>query len=411
MSAEPSRHILLIGLPSAGKTSFLAALWFMVSQPAVKCALTVDSLVGDRTYLNAIAKAWMEYKAVSRTRLNAEQLSSMTLKDQSSNLVKLTFPDLSGESFLHQWSKRELTTSYDKLMQQATGCILFINPEKVIQPLRIDTAMDIAAQLDDGPKAETSAPEQTAPTQPWNREKAPTQVQLVELLQIITSRDYFRPPLRLAVVLSAFDVLRSSGLSPKEFIARDLPLLDQYLASNKDLFEVAIYGISAQGSRYASPEILPRMITEPEGLKTRLIEGRDSISKKLWELIDPTTKLEIEREPDATNLRRLLAESLNQILAQPDLYSEDIFLGIQLRPETQNLANDFLQDVKRTADLRCFHRKLLEDVYGTEISKDWEFQQEEETLKRENPANRIFIVGDGVRDKHDITELIQWLMR
>ncbi len=60
MNAPDSRHILLMGLQSTGKTSFLAALWYMVDQQEVPCALTVQSLQGDRTYLNAICKAWTE---------------------------------------------------------------------------------------------------------------------------------------------------------------------------------------------------------------------------------------------------------------------------------------------------------------------------------------------------------------
>jgi hypothetical protein len=41
-------QVLLIGLPSTGKTSFLAALWYMVDQATVDCALVLDKLDGVR---------------------------------------------------------------------------------------------------------------------------------------------------------------------------------------------------------------------------------------------------------------------------------------------------------------------------------------------------------------------------
>ena len=52
---------------------------------------------------------------------------------------------------------------------------------------------------------ETQEPAQDAATtpKPWNPEPAPTQVQLVGLLQFVSGRDYFTPAFRLALVICA----------------------------------------------------------------------------------------------------------------------------------------------------------------------------------------------------------------
>ena len=109
MNADP--QILLIGLPSTGKTSFLAALWYMVKQTTVDCGLSLDKLDGDSTYLNRISRSWLEYKPVARTLLDSDKLISMSLKKRTTGeRVKLTVPDLSGESFRLQWT-RSMRTS------------------------------------------------------------------------------------------------------------------------------------------------------------------------------------------------------------------------------------------------------------------------------------------------------------
>ena len=408
MSAPDSRHILLMGLQSTGKTSFLAALWYMVDQQEVPCSFTVQSLEGDRTYLNAICKAWTEYKPVARNQADTEKLASMTLKDKDGKQIKLVFPDLSGESFFLQWSKRQLTVSYDQLMRHAGGGILFLSSDKIKKPHRIDTVNALAAKVS-GKKAVAPAEAEPPPKNaPWNIEEAPTQVQLVELLQVITTREYFQPPFRLAVVLSAFDIV-GKGITPKDFITSQFPLLDQFLASNPNLFDVTIYGISAQGGRYANADFTPAMILEPETLNNYLKAGRDAVSLKIW--ADFEGKASIETETDPAKLSTVLTELFNNLLPGYDLYDAERFKGITLRPVTKDLLATHLRDQLDDTDIKRLNRMLLEDVFSAELSKEWQHANEQEKMENLNPANRVLIVGEGVENKHDITEPIQWLMR
>lgn len=408
MNAPDSRHILLMGLQSTGKTSFLAALWYMVDQQEVPCALSVQSLEGDRTYLNAICKAWTEYKPVARNQADTEKLASMTLKDKDGKEIKIVLPDLSGESFFLQWSKRQLTASYDKLMQQAGGGILFLSSDRITKPHRIDTVNALAVELggeDDAAPARMEVPPNNVP---WNIEEAPTQVQLVELLQVIASREYFQPPFRLAVVLSAFDIV-GEGITPKEFITSQLPLLDQFLASNSALFNTRIYGVSAQGGRYADPDFTSEMILDTEMLKNRLKAGQDRVSQKIWGDFEAKSSIETEAAP--ANIRSALTELFNNLLSDHDLCDGERFKGIALRPETEDLLHAHMRDPLDDSDLKRLNRKLLEDVFKIELSKEWRYAMEQEKMENRNPANRVVIRGEGVVNEHDITEPIQWLMQ
>src|ERR1700733_5754506 len=224
--------LLLMGLPSTGKTSYLAALWYMVNQLNIKCGLRLEKLDGESKYLNEICEAWLQYRPVTRNLLDSEKLVSMALKNESTRQgVRLIVPDLSGESFRLQWTERQLTSEYDEHLREASGGILFVHPEGIVKPIRIDTLDDLAEVLGDDavPETEVGGGTSPMPTRPWKRENAPTQVQLVELLQFISSREHFRPPFRLVILVSAWDLLVSLNETPSVWVSGQLPLLQQFL--------------------------------------------------------------------------------------------------------------------------------------------------------------------------------------
>lgn len=256
MSDTREKEIMLIGLPGSGKTSFLAALWYMVGQSSRNCALKLDKLDNDSKYLNEIRDAWLRYVAVPRNRFDTAKIVSMLLKDINGRSVRLTFPDMSGESFRMQWSKRQLTTLYDALLRRTSGGMMFVGPNDLKKPHRIDAVDKLVAAIGDagalmnGTKNVEDAGESNA----WDIELAPTQVQLVEMVQIIATRDYFRPKFRLAIIVSAWDEAKLLGISPKQYLEKELPLLDQFLKSNSRNFEVECFGLSAQGARYGQSQ-------------------------------------------------------------------------------------------------------------------------------------------------------------
>ncbi len=412
MNDSISHHILLVGLQNTGKTSFLAALWCMVDQSNVDCGLVLEKLEGDRKYLNQIRDAWLDYKPVPRNKLDFERVVSMFLKDRKTGrAVALTFPDLSGESFSLQWTKRQLTIGYDKLMRQATGGILFVHPEVIVKPHRIDTVEELASLVDEGPSAPLPRDISQHPQKAWDIEKTPTQVQIVELLQIMSSRDYFRAPFRLAVLVSAFDLLSSLGITPEAYISHELPLLKQFLLANNNLFEVSFYGISAQGGRYASPLISGTMLKDVKGLTNRLVAKSDPLSSWIWEQSDDATQTAFRKFSDSEQARILLVEKFNELLTKANLFEQPRFASVVLRPATQHLLSEVrLKDLKTGIEVIRLNRMLLEDAYPSELSQKWQYHEEQSKLEKQLPAYRVTVVGPNVQDAHDLTEPIQWLM-
>src|SRR5690606_16707011 len=53
---------------------------------------------------------------------------------------------------------------------------------------------------------------------------------------------------RIAVVISAWDLVKESYRIPTDWLKRRLPLLHQFLLANRDRLPFKIFGISAQGA-------------------------------------------------------------------------------------------------------------------------------------------------------------------
>jgi hypothetical protein len=84
----------------------------------------------------------------------------------------------------------------------------------------------------------------------WNALLAPTQVQLVDLLQLFRAFPIDVGLRRIAIIFSLWDKVAAEGRSPEEFLGEQLPLLDQYLRSGADGWIWQVYGVSAQGGDY-----------------------------------------------------------------------------------------------------------------------------------------------------------------
>ncbi len=235
MNESASNQFVMIGLPASGKTSFLAALWYLVQHKEVEHRLTLERMEGDSKHLNHISSLWASFEVVPRTSTSSERTVSMVLNDSvTKKTITLTFPDLSGESFMAQWVERHFTVSYDNFLKESVGGVLFISPLDYRKPVRIASALPLLKEMG---AAGGSNGETDDSSIAWDPTKAPTQVQLVELLQFVAEREYFKPPFRLALVISAWDQLKSVKATPVKWLVDEMPFLSQFLESNRRLFD------------------------------------------------------------------------------------------------------------------------------------------------------------------------------
>lgn len=269
---------LIIGFPKSGKSTFIAALWALLTTPGAPTQLRLGRLDGDRTRLNNLRDRYLRCLPMKRTHASEEGWVEIELLGGPSPTT-LSLPDLSGESFESQWRDRTCDKQYSDAASAADGVILCLHSTAVREPTTIASLRALAAELaavaaqpssgetvssappendrggtadglaettEPGVDVDVAEPHRDGATRPWNPDRSPTQVQAIEILQFLTTAPLGPRRRRLAVVLSAWD-LATAGKSPDEWLADRFPLLEQYLSTNEDLFAVSVFGVSAQG--------------------------------------------------------------------------------------------------------------------------------------------------------------------
>ncbi len=272
------RRFLVFGLQGSGKTTFAAALWHLLDSREVPTALAKGRHTGNYRYLETIAQLWCDGWQVERTKSEEVEDVRINLKHPTDGAeVALEFTDLAGESFEKAFVTRLCDETFVEIVNAAEGMLLFVSAQRVIDDvtileafgdgrddeevamseLRIDDTADGAAASAGpaaGPEASAAviAEIQAADThepedddEEWDPATAPHQVQLVDLLQALQQAPFEGRRLRVAVVISAWDL--SDGSAPELWFAKRFPLLDQYLRNPQGALDLRVYGVSAQG--------------------------------------------------------------------------------------------------------------------------------------------------------------------
>lgn len=273
--------VLMVGLPGTGKTTFLASFWYVVSNDESN-ALRLKESPAASEYLNKISAEWANCQILERTKIGAGQLLEMKLEELiSGKTIEVVVPDLSGEIYSSFIKDRQALLEYAGYAKDAVGILLFIHPEKVKEPTLISEAESLIDEIRDvGGVAELEEN-----TEPWDIEIMPTGVQLVELLQFHIESGLSSLMRRVAVVVSAWDLVQNATASPAAWLKKRLPLLDQFLLSNKDQISSKIYGISAQGADYAVEEDKDRLLHRMEPSKRIIVVDEANKSSDIAGLV------------------------------------------------------------------------------------------------------------------------------
>ncbi|MFQ0829072.1 hypothetical protein AAH211_11200 [Serratia fonticola] len=282
-------NFVIMGLPASGKTTFLAAFWHLIGADETECCLKLDGYRGDLAYLNLITAAWRTFEPVPRTSQVGDTNVTIYLRNSETNVSGTAFfPDLAGETFDRQVEERRCRPEFIEGLSAEDGILFFINADVKEDTLSIaelnarmpDEEGVEAEQSDEGDKIVADS------LCEWEPKFLPAQVKIVQLLS-----DLIRPPFttrsrRLAILISAWDLTRGMNFTPRQWLAINMPLVEQFLKTNGSYFKHQVYGVSAQGVSLKdhsavdeAAKLIPSrriQIVGPEG------EGHDLTEPLVW---------------------------------------------------------------------------------------------------------------------------------
>jgi len=269
-------QILMLGLPESGKTSFLAALYHFVDSDVPHKTLSQSKYSKNTTYLNYIVSKWLNCELIGRT---AESTGTSTkevvlhlLDNRHGVKFDLNIPDMAGESFVRQYTERTWELDYKVQAENSDGIIMFINPGKVRAHVLIDEVSAALNILGDD--------EETEEIIDFDPEKSPSQVMLVDILAG-HAETFFGKRQKLAIVISAWDEQIAGNKSPARWLELNLPLLHQYLITNRETFIYKIFGVSAQGGSIVKPDSVLTLQKISEPADRIIVQDEDNTHKNI----------------------------------------------------------------------------------------------------------------------------------
>jgi GTPase SAR1 family protein len=271
MTEDGSKKFLVFGLTGAGKSTFAAALWHLLdSRDDVPTVLKKGLHSGNFAYLEKISQRWCDGWRLERTKTEeVEDVRINLLHEATATEFSLEFKDIAGESLETAFSTRYCDPEFVDLVKQTDGMLLFVSADHEIDDVTIldfkqmmgdddeddeptgTDEDDEDERVDDpetGPAAEGGQAAIVPSDPPFDPAKTPLQVRLVDLLQSLRLDPFRKKPFRVAVIVSAWDLAKET--SAEEWLARCMPLLDQFLRGGEIADAVRVYGVSAQGGTY-----------------------------------------------------------------------------------------------------------------------------------------------------------------
>lgn len=260
------KQCFIIGLPNAGKTTYLAALWYSLNNASMQNKIKLSAM-GNTKYLADLSRKWVDAEQLGRTKLVYEKPEILiNIVDENKNNFKLRFPDLSGETFQNQYEKREISEDLAEYIRVSDGILMFINIDNI---KGITFIAELPKEMRASHNQDDLSSENYSVRNP--KQDDPIQVQVIELLQFVEVIKKSKTT-NLGIVLSAWDLVKNfeTKLTPEEFVKKEMNMLWQFLQSSKSMYKTSFWGVSAQGGKLEDRDDL-LMIDEP--MKRIIVES------------------------------------------------------------------------------------------------------------------------------------------
>lgn len=301
------KKVFMIGMPSSGKTTYLASLCrlLLYGEQKTEWKLDIKDVPEGFDQIREFIKNLNSYKIVGRTQEVYD--IGLNLYNKNQEWMQFVVPDSSGEIFRDLVYDRRIASNIMDQIVESELLLFFINVNTMISEERIRLGEKSAIQHlneEQGDKVIQSAEDKVeehagdkeneqiqSKEQVKNKEeeqkKYNNQSALVELLQNII---YLVPhSLNIRFVISAWDLVekefKQDKVTPEEYIKRKLPLLYQYLVFNTKLIDYEVWGVSAQGGDFDDEDDLKKLQSNNGEDYVYVVDSKADTSKDLTKLL------------------------------------------------------------------------------------------------------------------------------
>ena len=227
-------YILLAGLPAAGKSTYITALWAVEKDGKSGHLLSCDGLPSESSYIDSMRENWLVLKEVRRTTFAEPQEIVLPMKSgRTGEKINLSLPDFKGEVFLRILDNA-VTADIDDWCKKSNG-ILFMLSLGNSSPQMLQEEVSSATKPKVDLEKVVMTPNEIDPV-----------IQNVLLLKYLFERIDDCP---IAICFSSWDVADcAEGEDIEEWVRNNHPCIFNYVKEHFSVFK--FYGISAQGADY-----------------------------------------------------------------------------------------------------------------------------------------------------------------
>ena len=253
MNDDESKKVVLLGLPRTGKSTYLGSIWQLIQDERDTTIVEVD-LTGDRAYLQALGEQVAAAEEVRRTDVESEEGLALTVSFPAHDArLALDVPDFSGETLRMLVEDRTWHPRLLAALDEADAVLLFVHPKSVFLPARLAFTAEVLQEflkhhgVQADPSSSNADEEPTAiESVRFSPRMACTAAKLVDALENVLDRRSAGDPLRVGLVVSAWDTVDGKP-TPAEWLQDRLPAIVSFAEVNHDRVSLAVFGVSAQG--------------------------------------------------------------------------------------------------------------------------------------------------------------------
>lgn len=229
---KETKKCVIVGLPGAGKSTFIGAFWAIEKNGDSGHKLTCVKYPENTVYLDTLKKNWLEQSNVQRTLSEIPQEMQLTLHSSSLNEdLELHIPDFKGEIF----QKVLMNNASDKITDWliSADCILYF-----VKNLPADTLQDEMPSDDNNEvNNKIMKPIQIEDISEWT--------QNIMLLKYLCNK--MGKDIPISICLSAWDEVETT-VSVDQWIKTNRPFFHNFIDHHFTNFK--LFAISAQGLKY-----------------------------------------------------------------------------------------------------------------------------------------------------------------